>query len=69
MTLSPRVLVLAGGLSHERDVSLRSGRRVADALRDAGCEVTVGDVDAGLLETAVRRPARRGLAAAARRQR
>ena len=30
---SPRVVVLAGGLSHERDVSLRSGRRVADALR------------------------------------
>jgi D-alanine-D-alanine ligase len=49
MTLSPRVLVLAGGLSHERDVSQRSGRRVADALRDAGCEVTVRDVEAGLL--------------------
>jgi D-alanine-D-alanine ligase len=49
--LSPRVLVLAGGLSHERDVSLRSGRRVADALRDAGCEVSVSDVDASLLET------------------
>ena len=31
--LAPRVLILAGGLSHERDVSLRSGRRVADALR------------------------------------
>ena len=28
-----RGLVLAGGLSHERDVSLRSGRRVAEALR------------------------------------
>ena len=28
------VLVLAGGLSHERDVSLRSGRRVSEALRD-----------------------------------
>jgi D-alanine-D-alanine ligase len=48
--LSPRVLVLAGGLSHERDVSLRSGRRVADALRDAGCEVTVRDVDEQLLD-------------------
>jgi D-alanine-D-alanine ligase len=43
------VLVLAGGLSHERDVSLRSGRRVAEALRDAGCEVAVRDVDASLL--------------------
>ncbi len=47
--LSPRVLVLAGGLSHERDVSLRSGRRVAEALRDAGCVVKVRDVDAGLV--------------------
>jgi D-alanine-D-alanine ligase len=44
-----RVVVLAGGLSHERDVSLRSGRRVADALRGAGLEVSVHDVDASLL--------------------
>ncbi len=43
------VLVLAGGLSHERDVSLRSGRRVAEALRDAGVDVDERDVDAGLL--------------------
>jgi len=49
--LSPRVLVLAGGLSHEREVSLRSGRRVADALRDAGCQVTVSDVDEQLIHT------------------
>ena len=46
---APRVLVLAGGLSHERDVSLRSGRRVAEALRDAGCPVIERDVDANLL--------------------
>lgn len=51
MSISPRVLVLAGGLSHERDVSLRSGRRVADALRDAGCDVDLRDVDAALLAT------------------
>jgi D-alanine-D-alanine ligase len=44
-----RVVVLAGGLSHERDVSLRSGRRVAEALREAGAEVEVRDVDADLL--------------------
>jgi D-alanine-D-alanine ligase len=44
-----RVLVLSGGLSHERDVSLRSGRRVAEALRDCGLEVEVRDVDATLL--------------------
>lgn len=43
------VLVLAGGLSHERDVSLRSGRRVADALEDAGATAVVHDVDADLL--------------------
>jgi len=42
-------VVLAGGLSHERDVSLRSGRRVAEALRETGTEVSVSDVDAGLL--------------------
>ena len=47
--LPPRVLVLAGGLSHERDVSLRSGRRVAEALRAAGLEVEERDVDAALL--------------------
>ena len=46
-----RVVVLAGGLSHERDVSLRSGRRVAEALRANGADVTVADVDAGLLAT------------------
>lgn len=48
---APDVIVLAGGLSHERDVSLRSGRRVAEALRGAGVEVAVHDVDAGLLPT------------------
>ena len=44
-----RIVVLAGGLSHERDVSLRSGRRVAEALRDAGNDVEERDVDAALL--------------------
>lgn len=43
------VMVLAGGLSPERDVSLRSGRRVAEALRGVGYDVTECDVDAGLL--------------------
>lgn len=45
----PLVVVLAGGLSHERDVSLRSGRRVAEALRATGLEVLLHDVDADLL--------------------
>jgi D-alanine-D-alanine ligase len=44
-----RIVVLAGGLSHERDVSLRSGRRVAEALRHTGLDVEERDVDAGLL--------------------
>ncbi|MCU1437418.1 MAG: D-alanine--D-alanine ligase [Naasia sp.] len=50
------VLVLAGGISHERDVSLRSGRRVADALADRGWRVRIAEPDASLL---------RGLAAEA----
>ncbi|MEV6489159.1 D-alanine--D-alanine ligase [Actinoplanes sp. NPDC051633] len=43
------VLVLAGGLSYERDVSLRSGRRVLDALRGAGISADMRDADASLL--------------------
>ncbi|HEY6794021.1 MAG TPA: D-alanine--D-alanine ligase [Kineosporiaceae bacterium] len=50
----PRVLVLAGGLSHERDVSLRSGRRVSEALREAGCHAVERDVDSGLLTEVTR---------------
>jgi D-alanine-D-alanine ligase len=44
-----RVAVLAGGLSMERDVSLRSGRRVADALEDSGHEVARLDLDERLV--------------------
>ena len=44
-----RALVLAGGLSHERDVSLRSGRRVLDALRSVGVQADLRDADASLL--------------------
>lgn len=44
------IVVLAGGLSHERDVSLRSGRRVAQALRDRGLEVVESDVTSGLID-------------------
>lgn len=43
------VLVLAGGISHERDVSLRSGRRLADSLAAHGHSVELRDPDAGLL--------------------
>ena len=45
----PRVIVLSGGLSHERDVSIRSGRRVANALSDVGHEVIESDANAGLV--------------------
>lgn len=45
------VVVLAGGLSAERDVSLRSGRRLAEALRSEGEEVLVLDLDGNLLPT------------------
>lgn len=44
------VVVLAGGISHERDVSLRSGRRVADALRGVGVTSSLRDPDATLLD-------------------
>ncbi|GAA0450945.1 D-alanine--D-alanine ligase [Paractinoplanes deccanensis] len=44
-----RVMVLAGGLSYERDVSLRSGRRAVDALRAAGIQAEMRDADVSLL--------------------
>jgi D-alanine-D-alanine ligase len=44
-----KVTVLAGGISHERDVSLRSGRRVVDSLVANGIEVDLRDPDASLL--------------------
>lgn len=44
-----RVMVLAGGLSYERDVSLKSGRRVLDALRSVGLQAEMRDADVSLL--------------------
>ena len=44
-----RVVVLAGGLSAEREVSLRSGDRVRDALAEAGIDAVVADADSDLL--------------------
>lgn len=49
MTSTTTVVVLSGGISHERDVSLRSGRRVADALSRAGWRVRSAEPDARLL--------------------
>ena len=45
-----RVVVLKGGRSLERQVSLRSGARVEDALQRLGHEVTPVDVGADLIE-------------------
>jgi D-alanine-D-alanine ligase len=50
------VLVLAGGLSPEREVSLRSGARLRDALREAGVEADVMDADAALIPAITRDP-------------
>lgn len=44
-----KIQILAGGISHEREVSLKSGRRVADALTDAGASVVIREPDAALL--------------------
>ncbi|MFV0426140.1 MAG: D-alanine--D-alanine ligase [Beutenbergiaceae bacterium] len=49
MSADLQLLILAGGLSHERDVSIRSGRRVSDALRGHGIQAHVHDVDGELL--------------------
>ncbi|MEO6826462.1 MAG: D-alanine--D-alanine ligase [Microbacteriaceae bacterium] len=43
------VMILAGGISHERDISLRSGRRLADSLSARGHTVTLRDPDSSLL--------------------
>ena len=45
-----KIQVLAGGISHERDISLKSGRRLADALTDAGAHVVLREPDHQLLE-------------------
>ncbi len=50
MTDVGTVVVLSGGLSHEREVSLRSGRQVAEALRDEGLDVVESDVDSALVD-------------------
>lgn len=44
-----RIGVLMGGRSLERDISLRSGRRVSNALGELGYEVLELDVDEGLV--------------------
>jgi D-alanine-D-alanine ligase len=46
----PRVLILSGGISHERDISLKSGRKVADGLIAHGMSVELRDPDGTLIE-------------------
>lgn len=45
-----RVAVIAGGLSNERDVSMRSGRRAQYALDQEGLDVVLYDADESLLD-------------------
>jgi D-alanine-D-alanine ligase len=45
-----KVLILAGGISHERDISLKSARRVADALLEAGVQVEIRAPDHLLID-------------------
>ncbi|MBX9244442.1 D-alanine--D-alanine ligase [Actinotalea ferrariae] len=48
-----RVAVIAGGLSNEREVSMRSGRRALYALSEAGVDATLYDADESLLDRLV----------------
>ena len=45
-----KVAVLAGGIGAERDVSIQSGRSVAEALQEAGYEVVTSDIRPDYLE-------------------
>ena len=49
--MKEKIAVLMGGRSLEREVSLASGRRVTDALEDAGFRVVPLDVTADLVQT------------------
>jgi len=48
--MTQSVIVVAGGLSHEREVSLESGRRVARELVEAGFDVHQSDMQASLID-------------------
>ncbi|RBP97747.1 D-alanine--D-alanine ligase [Bifidobacterium aemilianum] len=43
------ILIICGGSSHERDISISSGHRVGGYLHDAGWNVRYHDMDASLL--------------------
>lgn len=48
--MAQHVIVVAGGLSHEREISLESGHRVARELTQAGFDVTLSDIQPSLLD-------------------
>ena len=50
-----KIAVLMGGTSSERDVSLASGLRIAQALRGRGHSVVAIDTTRGALERSARR--------------
>lgn len=56
MAHAPRVLILSGGISHERDISLKSGRKVADGLIAHGMTIELRDPDGTLIEHLVDNP-------------
>lgn len=45
-----KVVILAGGISPERDVSLKSGRRLSDHLAEAGVESEIREPDELLID-------------------
>ena len=45
-----KIAVLAGGIGSEREISLQSGKSVAEALKDAGFEVVISDIRPDNLE-------------------
>jgi D-alanine-D-alanine ligase len=49
-----QIAVLAGGLTHERDISLKSGARLSNALEEMGHDVSILDPDASLLSWLLR---------------
>lgn len=49
--MKEKIAVLMGGRSLERDISLKSGQRVADALEERGYQVVRLDVDEQLVES------------------
>ncbi len=51
--MKPRIAVLMGGRSLERDVSIKSGKRIERALRERDYPVTALDVDETLVPTLI----------------